>query len=72
MKIVLVEWADSTSSSGWDTNFDLELSNCTTVGQLVVKDKEKIVVVQSISDGAHCDGRFAIPRSCIKSIKELK
>ena len=72
MKVILIEWLDSTSSSGWDSAFDLELSNCKTVGFLVKKDKEKVVVIQSNSDNVHSDGRFAIPRSCIKSIRELE
>lgn len=72
MKIVEVLWADSTSSGGWDGATDLATSLCKTVGYLTVRNKNRVVVVQSTSDGGNCDNRFAIPRGCIKSIRELK
>ena len=72
MKIVLVCWVDSTTVGGWADEADLELAKCRTVGFLAKKNKDRVVVVQSTSDIAHYDNRFAIPRSCIKSIKELK
>lgn len=72
MKLVLVEWVDSTSSTGWENDPDLELSICKTVGYLTRKTKEKVVLAQSISDNNNVDNKFAIPRGCIQSIKELK
>jgi len=72
MKIVVVEWADSTTSTGWENDPDLELCICETVGYLAKKTREKVVLIQSISDGNNVDNKFAIPRGCIKSIKELR
>ena len=72
MKVVMVEWVDSTSESGWTHDHDLDLSICKTVGFLVKKTKDKIVLIQSISDNDNVDNKFAVPRVCIKSIKELE
>ena len=73
MKLVLIEWVDSTSMGGWTDNDDMDLCECETVGFLLKEDKKKVIVAQSISDGAtrYCD-RFGIPRGCIKSIRKLK
>jgi len=71
LKIVLVKWEDSASASGWTDEDDLAPAECETVGYLLKKNKDRVVVVQSTSDIAHYDNRFAIPRGCIKSIKEL-
>ena len=75
MKIVLVDWVDSASVGGWAGEEDLNVCECKTVGFLLRKTKDKVVVAQSISprDAVEvCDNRFAIPRGCIKSIRELK
>ena len=72
LKVYLVEWIDSTSETGWTHDHDLELSTCKTVGYLIKKTKDKVVLVQSMSDSDSIDNKFAIPRKCITSITELK
>lgn len=72
MNVVLVEWDDSTAMGGWTDEADLELAKCRTVGFLITKNKNRVVVAQSTSDIAHYDNRFGIPRKCIKKITELK
>ena len=76
MKRVEIEWEDSTAIGGWSDSGDLELCQCKTVGYLVTKNRNRVVVVQSTSNGGgseeHFDNRFGIPRKCIKKITELK
>ena len=71
MKMVLIEWVDSTAVGDWTGDDDVELAKCRTMGFLLQKNKDRVVVAQSTSDIAHYDNRFGIPRGCIRSIKTL-
>lgn len=72
MKLIEIEWVDSTSSTGWEHDTDLELSTCKTVGYMTRKTKDKIVLAQSVSDSGNVGNKFAISKGCITAIKELK
>lgn len=73
MKLVIVEWVDSNLHHGWTDNDTVvfELANCTTVGMVVQKNKDKISLAQSESDNPNCCNVITILLKCVKSIKEL-
>jgi hypothetical protein len=69
-KIVLVKWVDSIHTGGWG---DKPSSNtdCLTVGLLVERTKNHILV--SMSASAYCDAHYIqIPAVSVKSVKTLK
>ena len=74
MKLVMVEFEDSSSYSGWhklDSWLD-SISNCVSVGILCREDKKQIVLALSKSNSRNYGDTMAIPRSCIKRIRYLK
>ena len=70
MKIVLVDWVDSTSIQGWEEGCDMGLCECRSVGYLIKKTKDKVILAQSLNDHTYYN-KFAIPRGCVTSITEL-
>ena len=72
MKLVEVKWEDATSyANQWMTpDGNLEPMSCMTVGYVVSKNKNKLVLAQSQhEDEVH--NQFVIPRGCIKSIRDI-
>lgn len=76
MKIVLVEWIDSTMlGQRWhceDEINQLDIGRCVSVGIVRQDDDEKLVITQN--QGRYRDGAnlIAIPRGCIKRIRLLR
>ena len=75
MRIVLVEWLDSRIYLGtWqeeDCAKEMPLSHCSSVGYLLHKDKDKMMLVTSCGNG-DVQGTLAIPVKAIKSVKVLR
>ena len=79
-KIVLVEWVDITTYSDRHPLGNIpkyaKLTLVKTVGILIEKTKEMIVIAHQVYDIPYVEtyaSEFtAIPLGCIKSIKELK
>lgn len=74
MKTVEIEWVDAISYSNmWVARDSKEsLALCRSVGYLVKKNKEKVVIAQSSASDGDVMNKFVIPRGCIKKITELK
>jgi hypothetical protein len=71
--IVMVVWDDATELDGW-TDGDEEIKPCLvySVGYLVRKTKDHIVLAQDIAaDGMQC-GRGQIPRGMVRKITTLR
>ena len=75
MKLVLVEWIDSCSQSGWhplDISYE-GLSACISIGIKIFETDEYVTVAPS---GSRTTRRFcdtiSIPKACIKRIRYLK
>ena len=77
MRLVIVEWVDSTIwGQKWlciDEAKEMNLNNCRAVGYITRKDKDKIVLAQSmcVEDNSVIN-LLAIPKGCIKKITEVK
>ena len=69
MKIVEIEWEDTYTEVGWGDD-DLDTASATSVGYLIKETPDKIVLAGMIGIGYNC--KQAIPKGCIKNIKELK
>jgi hypothetical protein len=73
-KMVLVEWLDTTNGAGWYDLSDIADEQPTlvkTVGFLVQKDKKKVVLTASLSEGEGL-GYVAIPAPWVKRIKRVR
>ena len=74
MKRVEINWVDSNIFHGWQLEGEQScgLAVCKSLGYIKSEDDEKIVLTQTQSSyGAHM-GVLAIPKGCIKSIKEMR
>jgi len=74
MRLILVEWVDSASYSGWhklSLGTDC-VSNCITVGLLCYDDEKHLVISQSRSDTGNTGDTISIPKCCIKRVRTLK
>lgn len=73
MKRVIVGWFDSNVMHGWQPNSEsVNVAVCESIGYLKEDTKEKIVLLQCISNFGFEMGKMAIPKGCIKSIRELR
>ena len=69
--LVLIIWDDAESDDGWEeAPKELKPALATTVGFLIRKTKNHILVAHSYDNG-HTNGRIQIPQAMIKSIKEI-
>lgn len=77
MKIVLVEWIDPWSHSGWVDEEDLDAGlnrdlTCSSIGWIVREDFDRVVIASSrIHTDDGWGDLFVIPRSAIIEITEL-
>ncbi len=72
-KRVLVEWIDSNIMHGWQTDLnDCNVALTEEMGFLIKEDDEKIVLARGISSQGFYNSPMAIPKGCIKSIKEMR
>jgi len=72
MKIVEVEWVDSNILHGWQNEInDCDVALCNEVGYLAHEDEDKVILARGISSFGLLNSPIAIPKGCVKSIKEL-
>jgi len=68
MKLVIVEWEDIYSETGWCEDKDLHCPVFRTVGFLVKQDKKRIIIADTEPD----QGTLTVfPRGCILKIEEI-
>ena len=73
MKIVKVTWVDSNIQHGWQSNTtDCDVALCDDVGYLIDENDEKITLSRGVSQYRLLNSPMAIPKGCIKSIKEMR
>jgi len=75
MKLVMVEWVDSTFCQGWhdrDYTKEHEPSRITSAGILIYKDDNRMTIVQSVSDRHDAGDGITIPMCAVTRIRELK
>jgi hypothetical protein len=74
MKLVLIEWVDASSRlGGWhylDEN-DSTLK-CLSIGLVCREDESQIVLALSRNEGGLFSETFAIPKGCIKRMRQLR
>jgi len=73
MKKVLVEWVDSNIQHGWQSDInDCDVALTEELGYLIQEDDDKIIVARGYSQYGFYNSPMAIPKGCIRSIKELR
>ena len=70
--IVQILWHDACTTYGWEAHDEVDLNEelCTTIGFLIARGPETIVIASSIDD-TNNNSRIKIPVGMIKTIKEL-
>ena len=75
LPLVLVEWHDAATNHGWEAHeaVDTDEELMITVGFVIAKGKNTIVIASSIDKGHHAqsNSRIKIPVGMIASIREL-
>ena len=74
MRMVLVEWVDSSSVTGWHTpspSYNIQ-ANCISVGVLLYDNEDRISIAQSKSDSGNWAEVISIPKCSIKRVRTLK
>lgn len=75
---VEVTWRDSINQGGWDSaaavrKHGITPTTCVTTGYLLEKDRERVVLAQSLSEQTNEVGNLvAIPRFAVMSIRRLR
>ena len=74
MKIVYIEWVDSTRLDGWNNKETIKkngLSFIKSIGYLIKKNNKKVTICHS-NGSDEMLGILHIPKGCIKKIKIIK
>jgi len=75
-RLVEVEWEDSCAYRGWQITEQTEISmpsQCRSIGYLMVKDDDRIVIAQSLDDdGMSVADVIVIPKSAVKRLRNIK
>ena len=78
MKRVEVEWVDTATHGGWYPVGDFLHTQkvgplvCKSIGYLMRKDDECVVVVQSVSENDKASDSISIPVKCVVKIRNLQ
>ena len=72
MKHVEIEWEDANILHGWQGEPDCPLATSKESGWIWYEDIDKVIIVRGYSAYGLYNSPMAIPRGCIKSIKELR
>ena len=73
-KLVEVEWVDSSSTPGWQSEIQKTPLTCYSAGYLIHKDKKGVVVALNRSPEAlkNFGDTMTIPACCIIKIRNLR
>ena len=80
-KVCLVEWIDSSGSSGWQLLEDaaaIEPDRCTSVGFVIAETTDRLTLLQSLTNRKgtkvkdHGDHVLTIPKSAIRKTVVLR
>jgi hypothetical protein len=74
MKIVHIQWVDSTSWEKWHSLPIQDTKHCVidSVGYLIDEKKDRVVIAGSLSDCGNADMVMAIPKGAIFKMKTIK
>ncbi len=74
-KLAQVDWIDACSSGRWEEDKESEkrsLGRIRTVGYILHRDKQRIILAQSKDSAESNSDRILIPTSCVKRLRYLK
>ncbi len=70
--VVQIVWHDASTTYGWEAHDEVDVGEelCTTIGFLIARGPETIVVASSIDD-TNNNSRIKIPVGMVKTINEV-
>ena len=76
-KLVEIEWVDSCTEGGWSSQENYlnraQPTICRSIGYLLMKNKEKVAVVQTMSSSTgHVADSMTIPMVAVRKMRILK
>ncbi len=73
-KIVEIQWIDAQGEDKWEylNEIDKTAMYIKTIGYHLDETEEEVIVCRSLSSDSGLEGRFHVPKSCIKNIKVIK
>ena len=70
---VRVDWVDSAFTQGWQRSWaKVRTSECSTIGYLIEKTKEQVVVAMGINEDGGYGEALAIPRANVRKVRKLR
>ena len=72
MKILYIEWWDSSRTPGWNDAHTGAPMLCVSVGMLVHRDKKWITISASYNGGTQYCDQMTIPMSAVKKIRRIE
>ncbi len=73
MKHVQIEWIDANIQHGWQADHeDCHSAESFESGWILYEDETEIVIVRGYSKYGLYNSPMAIPKGCIKSVRELR
>jgi hypothetical protein len=73
-KIVEIQWVDAQGEDEWEylSEIDKSAMYIKSVGYFLDETEEEIIICRSLSSDKGLEGRFHIPKDCIKKTKTIK
>lgn len=72
LKVVYVEWIDSQTDSGWDSETMDELGTTISIGICIRETNDSLLLANSYDpETGDNNGRIYIPLCCIKKVRTL-
>ena len=73
-RVVEVVWVDACSDDGWTDSEDIKAGSdyiAVSVGFLLLRDKRRVILTQSLGQNDKCGGYLQIPAGCVKRVRRL-
>jgi hypothetical protein len=70
-KLVVITWRDIVAYSDWTPVKDVKIPVLKTIGYLIKKDKDQIILAHTQDEKGEWFGLDAYPRGCVSDIKPI-
>ena len=73
-KVIEIQWIDAQGEEDWDylSEIDKSAMYIKSVGYYLEETEEEIIICRSLSSDKGLEGRFHVPKCCIKKTRTIK